>query len=71
MDAETQKEIKELLSVLKNKGVKACEGDEDFTTIISWDDLDRIRRALDGVKSKIVIRPRLGYDNGTIIYLSK
>jgi hypothetical protein len=69
--AEKQTRIKEIIATLKSKGVEACEGDEDFTTVISWEPLSKVEKALEDVKNEIVIRPGLGYAGGHIVYLKK
>lgn len=57
----------QIVQILTQKGIKATYGDEDNSTVISWDDVQGIRDALKD-KNDVVIRPGIGYDGGTIIY---
>lgn len=57
----------QIIQILTKKGIKATYGDEDNSSVISWDDVQGIKDALKDVPD-VVIRPGIGYDRGTIIH---
>lgn len=63
-----QEENKNIVKHLKRNGIKAEAGDDDFSTVMTWDDIGKVRQALDKYGKKLVIRESFGYDGCHIIY---